>query len=108
MLATRIGQGVAGALVIPPGLALAGDRASGRDAGSKLYSLTMSSGLDSALGPLLARFLVRFGFLTPFALGAGLALVALVVVDAQVPEPDRSPSPTERDAPGSDVTVPSD
>jgi len=108
MLATRIGQGFAGALVFAPGLALAGDLASNRDAGSKLSSLTMSFGLDSALGPLVAGFLVRFGFLTPFALGAGLALVGFVLVYVQVPEPDRSTSPTERDAPGSDATAPSD
>jgi len=108
MLATRIGQGFAGALVFAPGLALAGDRASDRDAGSKLYSLTMSFGPGTALAPLVAGYLVRFGFLTPFALGAGLALVGFVLVHAQVPEPDRSPSPTERDAPGSDATAPSD
>ena len=84
MLLTRIGQGVAGALVFAPGLALAGDIANNRDSGTKLSVLTMSFGLGTALGPLMAGYLVRFGFVVPFAFGAGLALVGFVLVYTQV------------------------
>lgn len=86
MLLTRIGQGVAGALVFAPGLALAGDIASNRDSGTKLSVLTMSFGLGTALGPLMSGVLVQFGFMTPFAFGAGLALLGVVLVYTQVEE----------------------
>lgn len=86
MLATRIGQGIAGAMVFAPGLALAGDLADDGTSGSTLSVLTTSFGLGTALGPLSAGFLVRFGFLTPFAFGAGLAMLGLVLVYTQVEE----------------------
>lgn len=86
MLATRIGQGVAGALVFAPGLALAGDLTEEGASGSTLSILTMSFGLGTALGPLVAGSLVRFGFVVPFAVGGLLALLGLVLVYTQVPE----------------------
>jgi MFS family permease len=86
MLATRIGQGVAGALVFAPGLALAGDIAKDRDSGTKLAVLSMSFGLGTAIGPLASGFLVRFGFAVPFVFGAGLALIGFVLVYTQVEE----------------------
>jgi MFS family permease len=86
MLATRIGQGIAGAMVFAPGLALAGDIADDRNSGTKLSVLTMSFGLGTALGPLSAGYLVRFGFVTPFLFGAGLALLGFVLVYTQVEE----------------------
>lgn len=86
MLATRIGQGVAGAMVFAPGLALAGDLIDERNSGSKLSVLTMSFGLGTAIGPLAAGYLVRFGFVAPFAFGAGLAVIGLVLVYTQVEE----------------------
>jgi MFS family permease len=108
MLATRIGQGIAGALVFAPGLALAGDIATQRDTGSKLSVLTMSFGLGTAIGPLVAGFLVRFGFLVPFAVGSGLGLLGLVLVYTQVREPDPSPDPIDGDVTRSDTVTSSD
>lgn len=106
MLLTRIGQGIAGALVFAPGLALAGDIASQGDSGAKLSLLTMSFGLGTALGPLVAGFLVRYGFLTPFAFGAALASVGFLMVYTQVEETlDTTPSaPTS--SPPTEDTVP--
>jgi MFS family permease len=86
MLATRIGQGIAGAMVFAPGLALAGDIADDRDSGTKLSVLTMSFGLGTAIGPLSAGYLVRFGFVVPFAFGAGLATLGFLLVYTQVQE----------------------
>lgn len=98
MLATRIGQGVAGAFVFAPGFALAGDIADGRDSGTKLSALTMSFGLGTAIGPLMAGFLVRYGFVVPFTVGAGLASIGLLLVYTQVKEtldrPGEDPGPT--------------
>ncbi len=86
MLLTRIGQGISGAMVFAPGLALAGDLADARNAGTKLSVLTMSFGLGTAIGPLAAGFLVRFGYPIPFVFGAALALVGVVLVYTQVEE----------------------
>lgn len=104
MLATRIGQGVAGALVFAPGLALAGDIATDRDSGSKLSVLTMSFGLGTAMGPLAAGALVGFGFVVPFAFGAGLAALGLVLVYSQVAEPGRHPDAGAAEMPSSPAT----
>lgn len=110
MLLTRIGQGVSGALVFAPGFALAGDIANARDSGTKLSILTMSFGLGTALGPLTAGYLVRYGYLTPFAFGASLAAIGFGLVYSQVEETlpdartgsaepsaesDQGPSPTD-------------
>ncbi len=100
MLATRIGQGVAGALVFAPGLALAGDIATERDGGSKLSVLTMSFGLGTAIGPLTAGALVGFGFAVPFAFGAALAAVGFVLVFTQVAEPRTNADASPRDLAG--------
>jgi hypothetical protein len=86
MLLTRIGQGIAGALVFAPGFALAGDIANQRDSGTKLSILAMSFGLGTALGPLMAGYLVRYGFITPFASGAVLATIGFGLVYTQVEE----------------------
>ncbi|ADJ16158.1 major facilitator superfamily protein [Halalkalicoccus jeotgali B3] len=86
MLVVRLTQGVAGAMVFAPALALAGDLATGGDSGTKLSVLTMAFGLGIALGPLSAGFLVSLGFVVPFAVGATLAVVGFVLVYTQVEE----------------------
>ncbi|MFB6179468.1 MAG: MFS transporter [Halorientalis sp.] len=92
MLIARVIQGVAVAMVFAPGLALAGDLAGKGQSGTQLSLLTMAFGLGTALGPLASGYLVRFGFLAPFAFGAVLAVVGLVLVYSQVgetlPDPD--------------------
>ena len=93
MLGARLVQGVAVALVFAPSLALAGDLARGGSSGTQLSVLTMAFGLGVAVGPTLAGYLVRFGFGTPFFVGAGLAAAALVLVRSQVREtlPEEEP-----------------
>jgi MFS family permease len=87
MLAARLLQGVAVALVFAPSLALAGDLAREGQSGSTLSVLTMAFGLGVAVGPLTAGFLYNVGRLsTPFTFGAVAALVALVLVYSQVRE----------------------
>jgi len=85
MFAARLGQGVAGAMVFAPALALAGDLARG-DSGSKLSVLTTAFALGVAVGPLSSGFLVGYGFVVPFAFGATLAAVGVVLVYTQVEE----------------------
>jgi MFS family permease len=86
MLGARFIQGVAVACVFAPALALAGDLAGKGQSGTQLSVLTMAFGLGIALGPLTSGFLVSFGFVVPFAFGAGLAVIALALVFTQVQE----------------------
>jgi MFS family permease len=86
MILARSAQGIAGALVFAPALALAGDLASKGASGTQLSVLTMSFGLGTAIGPLASGFLVRFGYVTPFAFGAALAALGFVLVYTQVQE----------------------
>jgi predicted MFS family arabinose efflux permease len=84
MIGVRALQGVAGAMVFAPALALAGDYATKGQSGAQLSVLTVAFGLGIAAGQLLAGFFVQVGFVVPFAVGAALAAVGLVVVATQV------------------------
>ncbi|WP_247007859.1 MFS transporter [Halorientalis litorea] len=102
MLVARILHGVAVAMVFAPGLALAGDLATEGQSGTQLSLLTMAFGLGTALGPLASGYLVRFGFVVPFAFGAGLGVLGLLLVVTQVEEtlpgaaePDESAVPQD-------------
>ncbi|WP_049971550.1 MFS transporter [Haladaptatus cibarius] len=86
MLVARLLQGVAGALVFAPALALAGDLAREGQSGTQLSILTMAFGLGTAIGPLASGFLVRYGFEMPFEFGAALAALGAVLVYTQVEE----------------------
>jgi MFS family permease len=94
MFAARFAQGVAGAMVFAPALALAGDLAPAGRSGTTLSVLTMAFGYGVAVGPLASGFLVAYGFVVPFALGAVLAAIGAVLVWTQVEEtitPQRTP-----------------
>lgn len=95
MFLARFLQGVAGAMVFAPALALAGDIASEGQSGSTLSVLTMAFGFGVAVGPLLSGILVSWGFVVPFAFGALLAAFGVVLVLTQVEEvtPPRRPVP---------------
>ncbi|MFT4890653.1 MAG: MFS family permease [Halobacteriales archaeon] len=86
MFLARFLQGVAGAMVFAPALALAGDIARDGQSGSTLSVLTMAFGLGVAVGPLLSGILVAWGFVVPFAFAALLAAVGTVIVLTQVEE----------------------
>jgi len=86
MLAVRLVQGIAVALVFAPSLALAGDVAGEGESGTTLSVLTMGFGFGVALGPLVSGVLVTWGFVWPFAAGTALAVVAFVCVITQVEE----------------------
>ena len=86
MFGARFAQGIAGALVFTPALALAGDFAPEDGSGSTLSVLTMAFGLGIAVGPLLSGVLVTFGFPVPFVAGAVLASLGAALVMTQVEE----------------------
>jgi len=86
MIVVRGLQGVAGAMVFAPALALAGDYTTRGQSGAQLSVLTVSFGLGIAAGQLTAGFFVQYGFAVPFAVGAGLAGGAVLLVATQVRE----------------------
>ncbi len=86
MVAARFAQGVAGAMVFTPALALAGDLAPEGGSGSTFSVLTMAFGIGIAVGPLLSGLLVGFGFRVPFVVGSALATVGVAVATTQVQE----------------------
>jgi MFS family permease len=46
----------------------------------------MAFGIGAALGPLISGYLIRYGFVVPFAFGAVAAAIGAVVVYTQVEE----------------------
>lgn len=79
-------QGISAAMVFAPALALAGDLAEDGQAGTQLSILSVAFGLGISFGTILSGYAIRFGFVTPFAIGAGLADIGVVLVRTQVPE----------------------
>jgi MFS family permease len=98
MLLARLLHGISVAAVFAPSLALAGDLARAGSSGSTLSVLTMGFGIGAAVGPLASGFLVSFGFVWPFAVGAVLSVAGLVLVITQVQEPT-PPQPTPAPSP---------
>lgn len=90
MIGMRVLQGFAGSMVFAPALALAGDYTDKGQSGAQLSVLTVAFGLGIALGQLTSGFFVQYGFLIPFAVGAGLAAGAVLLVYTQVH--DRAPA----------------
>ncbi len=86
MFVARFLQGVAGAMVFAPALALAGDLAPEGESGTTLSVLTMAFGFGVAAGPLLSGALVAWGFAVPFAFAAALAAIGVVIVLTQIDE----------------------
>ena len=103
MFAARFAQGVAGAMVFAPALALAGDLAPDGESGSTLSVLTMAFGFGVAFGPLMSGFLFVYGFAIPFVVAAGLAGIAAVLVHTQVEEVLDLDGETPTDRPEADI-----
>lgn len=86
MLLARAVQGLAGAAVFAPSIALAGDLTREGESGTNLSVLTLGFGAGLVGGPLFSGFLIRYGYRTPFVVGAFLGVVALVIVHREVRE----------------------
>jgi MFS family permease len=99
MLGARLLHGVSVAMVFAPSLALAGDLAREGESGSTLSILTMGFGLGVAIGPLASGYLVGFGFVWPFAVGAVLAAAGLLLVVSQVEDTVTAGKPVTTPAP---------
>lgn len=86
MALARFAQGVAGAMIFAPSLALAGDMAREGESGSTLAVLTMSFSVGVAIGPFISGVLVGWGFAWPFIFAALLALIGVPIIMTQVDE----------------------
>jgi len=86
LVSLRFIQGIATAAIAAPAFALAGDLSKRGTQGRQLSVVTTGFGLGIALGPLIAGFLVVYGFEVPFLVGAALSLLGAWVVYRYVPE----------------------
>jgi MFS family permease len=86
MLLVRALQGIAGAMVFAPAFALAGDLTKRSQSGTTLSVLTVAFSLGAAIGPLIAGYLIGFGYVVPFAFGGGMAALGALLVYSQVEE----------------------
>ncbi|WP_087714739.1 MFS transporter [Natronolimnobius baerhuensis] len=102
MFVARLAQGIAGAMVFAPALALAGDLAPEGESGSKLSVLTMAFGFGIAIGPFSSGALIEYGFHVPFIFGTVLAAMGAILVYTQVEESLESTEPIPLPFVGSD------
>lgn len=86
MITARALQGISAAMVFAPSLALAGDLAETGQTGSQLSVITMAFGLGISLGSFVSGYAVRYDYVVPFAIGAILAAVGVLIVTTQVPK----------------------
>ena len=86
MILARALQGISAAMVFAPALALAGDLAEEGQTGTQLSILSVAFGLGISFGTILSGYAIRFGFVAPFAVGAGLAVLGVFLVQTQVPD----------------------
>ncbi len=86
MVVARLLQGISGAMVFAPALALAGDLARKEQSGAQLSVLTVSFGLGLSFGQVASGFLIRYGFVAPFLFGAVIAAIGAGLVYTQVEE----------------------
>lgn len=86
LIGLRLLQGIGTAAVAAPAFALAGDLSKRATQGRQLSVVTTGFGLGLALGPLIAGFLIPYGFEVPFLLGAALSVFGAWVVYRYVPE----------------------
>lgn len=86
MIFARISAGLAAALAFAPAVALVGDVAQEGDSGSKLSLLTMSLGVGGGVSPMVAGYLVGFGYPVPFIAGTIFAAVVFAAGVIVLPE----------------------
>ncbi len=86
LIVFRALQGISAAMVFSPALALAGDLAEKGQTGARLAVVTMAFGLGISMGSFLSGYAVRYGYITPFIIGAIMAGIGSIIVATQVPK----------------------
>ncbi|HSR48484.1 MAG TPA: MFS transporter [Anaerolineales bacterium] len=79
-------SGVLSSATLSPAMAYIGDSTPERDRGGSMGALGAAAGLGLILGPALGGLLAGSSLATPFFVGAGLAVVAAVLIGLFLPE----------------------
>lgn len=79
-------SGVLSSATLSPAMAYIGDSTPGRERGGSMGALGAAAGLGMILGPALGGLLAGASLATPFFVGAGLAMVAAVLIGLFLPE----------------------
>ncbi len=86
LILLRLAQGIAGAGIAAPAMAVAGDLSSRGSEGRQMSIVTTGFGLGMAVGPLLAGLLSVIDFNLPFIVGGLMSLLGIWVVFRFMPE----------------------
>ncbi|WP_280373237.1 MFS transporter [Nocardia abscessus] len=106
LVAARILQGVAGAMLMPGSLALISSSIDQRDQGAAIGLWSGFGGVAGALGPFLGGWLIDFaGWRSIFFLNVPLAVVVVLVALRHVPESRDPNAATRLDVPGALVVA---
>ncbi|WP_330233727.1 MFS transporter [Nocardia sp. NBC_00508] len=106
LVAARILQGVAGAMLTPGSLALISSSIDQRDQGAAIGLWSGFGGVAGALGPFLGGWLIEMaGWRSIFFLNVPLTLVVVLVAVRHVPESRDPNAATELDLPGALVVA---
>ncbi len=106
LVAARILQGVAGAMLTPGSLALISSSIDQRDQGAAIGLWSGFGGVAGALGPFLGGWLIEIaGWRSIFFLNVPLAVVVVLVAVRHVPESRDPGAATELDLPGALVVA---
>jgi len=92
MVAVRLFQGIAAAVVASPAFALAADLSKTGGEGRQMSVVTMGFGLGIAVGPLLAGLLAAFSFELPFFIIGLATFIGAWFVYRHMPETVRRDS----------------
>ncbi|MEV0357561.1 MFS transporter [Nocardia sp. NPDC050697] len=104
LVAARILQGVAGAMLTPGSLALIASSLDRRDQGAAIGLWSGFGGVAGALGPFLGGWLIDVaGWRSLFFLNVPLTLVVVLVARRHVPESRDPDAPARLDIPGAFV-----
>lgn len=98
LLAARALQGTGAALLLPNSLAILGSAFSGEARGRAVGTWSAASSMAAAVGPVLGGWLIdTAGWRTIFLINIPLAVAAIVLAIAFVPEPRREEQETSLD-----------
>ncbi|WP_225725745.1 MULTISPECIES: MFS transporter [unclassified Nocardia] len=106
LVAARVLQGVAGAMLTPGSLALISSSIDSRDQGSAIGLWSGFGGVAGALGPFLGGWLIDLaGWRSIFFLNVPLAAVVVLVALRHVPDSHDPNAPARLDVPGAVVVA---
>jgi EmrB/QacA subfamily drug resistance transporter len=101
LLAARVAQGAAAALLVPSSLALLGTSFPEAERGRAIGTWSAFASLTAAIGPLLGGWLIdRWSWRLAFLINLPLAAATLAIVAARVPAPAERPRGARIDVAG--------